>query len=196
MIRRIFTTLSVLSLALCLGMSGLWIFSYHFCEGIDFNRYVANQDPQNAAGYPIMQDVEGVLLVGKGLVFIHYFYIYGPGAMIPLDPAVTAPHPGWAAVYWEGDRAWMNNSWIWLSPRGFQCNEYRNGGLSEVFAGLPVGFICGILAILPTILFSIMLKRRLKRQPGVCAKCRYDLRATPERCPECGAVPRKIRIAS
>ena len=57
--------------------------------------------------------------------------------------------------------------------------------------GLPYWFICLITALVPAARLTARLRR--KRPPrGLCPKCRYDLRAMPERCPECGSIPTKV----
>jgi hypothetical protein len=52
----------------------------------------------------------------------------------------------------------------------------------------PCWFPLILAAVLPT---RWLLRYKLKRhgEPGHCARCGYDLRASPHRCPECGLTP-------
>ena len=59
--------------------------------------------------------------------------------------------------------------------------------------------IGGLLAVsVPRLILvaSRMLARRPRVANGRCSNCGYDLRATPECCPECGTVARPRRLAA
>ena len=53
-----------------------------------------------------------------------------------------------------------------------------------------VWLVCGAVACVSGyVVFRARRESRRRLRSGLCAVCGYDLRATPERCPECGKVP-------
>ena len=51
----------------------------------------------------------------------------------------------------------------------------------------PYWLLIGLVS-LPALVVARRHSRRHRRAAGRCPACGYDLRATPQRCPECGAI--------
>jgi len=52
---------------------------------------------------------------------------------------------------------------------------------------VPIWFIVGAFATLPSLSAFGYMRRRQRQISNQCVACGYDLRASPGRCPECGA---------
>jgi len=59
--------------------------------------------------------------------------------------------------------------------------------LVEVGLFLPYWLAAVVSLIAAVVCFHYVRRRDVA--PGSCPRCGYDLRATPERCPECGTTP-------
>jgi hypothetical protein len=95
---------------------------------------------------------------------------------------------GW--IYTPRDALWFRTE----GPRTAQLMfSGPSGGSSKPAATyrfflVPPWMTFAALAALPALRLFAYLDRR-RRPPGLCPRCGYDLRASPERCPECGSAP-------
>jgi len=92
----------------------------------------------------------------------------------------------WADIAVELDLLW-NRLGFNIYSAGLSASFF-----DERYAGIMVPWysVALLMALGPLAwLFSAGRQRR-RRRAGRCQRCGYDLRATPDRCPECGAAQR------
>jgi hypothetical protein len=114
-------------------------------------------------------------------------YVRGPAAMDMNDYCKAwAPHSRCAtyvsgAGFFLGRNGWDRkvSRWTGQAP---SCDDVAQG----LVVGIPFWFIA-VLSQLPLALRVRQCIALRVRGPGHCVRCGYDLRATPERCPECGS---------
>jgi hypothetical protein len=89
----------------------------------------------------------------------------------------------------------------WHSDRDFGTPVYWQGiNVNHLVARagddttlIAMSFVwLALFFLLPPALWAVTAvgRARSRWHPGICPTCGYDLRATPARCPECGAVPK------
>ena len=96
----------------------------------------------------------------------HEAYVGRPAGPTPAPDAV----PRWSLLGFE------------YTERHEVSLRMRSQTLAVPHWGVLVAF-----ALLPVLRVTALSDRRRRRRLGLCPACGYDLRATPGRCPECGA---------
>ena len=109
-------------------------------------------------------------------------------------------HPGsWRVTSCAGSRA-QENCEIELGTAddcpgihfmGFRASRWRspNGREFLSFVTIPYMAVSLVGLVLPAPKLRTLRGATSRRRHGKCESCGYDLRATPERCPECGMIP-------
>jgi predicted RNA-binding Zn-ribbon protein involved in translation (DUF1610 family) len=174
--RRLFTLLSAMSLLLCVGTCALWARSYKLSDQLDWD-----------GGWRTVNSAHGRIVVGlllgdrSGLPAQFY------GLKYRRD---TAYRPFNYLLELDAEQGDTDLSWEW---GGFAWYSKQNArGVLYGMAVAPFWCVVAATAVLPLGWATMRWRPRVcrgRKSLGLCTSCGYDLRATPERCPECGAVP-------
>ena len=103
------------------------------------------------------------------------YILAAPTVSYPLDPKGA----DWQAM---GFRYFRTNTW---SPIAQMAAGYPPTKSAALF--IPHWALAVLFGLLSTVGLIPMLRRWHRRRHGLCPSCGYDLRGTPDRCPECGA---------
>jgi len=196
--RIAFNLAAIVSLMLCVGTAVLWVHSYSKTILLDYT-------DSRRQDYPNYK-YRGFVAAHGGLNFtassgkypsnmIVDFFVRPPSWRLSEEDAEPYPHffPMWTARidYTSDVRGFATFGFEAKNEVVISHSEGLRHRQTTVIVPLPA--IAAIAAILPALSSVRMWQRRTRRRQaakGLCRKCGYDLRATPDRCPECGASPK------
>jgi hypothetical protein len=189
--RWLFNGLTTLSAFLCVATLMLMVIGFYF-DAVSL-WYVGSSDHVIATLY---RRAIGVLVITR----------LQPGILAENPP--LAPKPGIISIepYLRGlpgstkttafiGAPSINAEWGKFLPMPLQPSAAR----TYESLGCDLWFILLLSLIAPATHTAIVVRRRhlrTKMLKGLCANCGYDLRASPDQCPECGTVPPKKEVIS
>ena len=185
--RRLFTFSAAVSLVLCTASVVLWVRSYEVADDISFGRLTAAYFTSSRGGV---------------LLTVVDWRRSSTGRAPPTAGSVRYTR----RVPWTGTdlspvagttRDWRAAGFIFQTGVPVRPPPDPRGGAVVTYVApkwsvrVPYWSIsCATLAV-PSLWLAARLRQHRRSRAGLCPACGYDLRATPDRCPECGRVPSK-----
>lgn len=158
--------LTGLSLPLCAAIGAMWVRSYFVGDNLRWNAgHLHTRQLSSSAG--------AIWFVDRR----------GPAAEAAYDQAVRkslhGPSPLWAVSHQH-----------WMALEAAMETDADGRDITYYAAwdqyGVRDWVLTGLTMLMPLAWCSRRLRHRRSVKAGLCAACGYDLRATPDRCPECG----------
>ena len=104
----------------------------------------------------------------------------------PTDGDTNSIPVGWSyETVLSSAPDWQPFNWYWWRFGGF-AYDVMDGVYAWRAFYIPWWFVILVCALPPTLWLQRIRKDKRIRSAGGCRVCGYDLRASPERCPECG----------
>ncbi len=197
--RLLFNTFVAASLLLLITSSAMWMRSYWITE--KWESTFAVKDRTSSFRGRISREIHssyGSLGYGRWTTFVGKTpdtrWLHQPES----EPAARGDTHHWLvwSSHWNLEGAKTFAGFIW--------HRRTKSSLFSVdpkdFSWIPAGWSMVIPYWFPTLLFTlppllwmaVVRRRRNLKKTGLCPTCGYDLRATPDRCPECGMTSIKL----
>jgi hypothetical protein len=176
--RRLFNGIVALSAGLCVGSLAVWAASWQNAHSIRYSSSVG----------------EIFVLTEGGLVQVDVVRGDTEDRGVSVDDYRRFGDWGWYTLRIFGPRAGLPR---YLCALGFWGEEYTRdiGGdflpppsaqLRALQFFFPIWVATAISLIVPIALLFVRYRSVRRNRADHCVHCGYDLRATPDRCPECG----------
>jgi hypothetical protein len=185
--RRLINLVTGASLLLALAAALPWLRSYSGSDHFSRGRVIRSDSHSITSRY------QSITWTGGSLRFA-----LAEGTSFLTQPTMKSANPD-APAFWSyvrlgrgrvgWDRPRVRSVWNRL---GFYAirNDFMSSFADHREKGfvLPAWLAVAAFAVLPALRAFQMIRARRRFAEGCCPSCGYDLRATPDRCPECGLV--------